>query len=107
MLLRLTIVLFTLCLIPSAESYSVITHIAVIDSSWDSLLAPMIKKKFPGATTEEIRQTRKFAYGGCIIQDLGYYPGGNKLFSDLLHYVRSGEFIAALMKNSQTPADYA
>ena len=107
MLLRSS--LFVLCIwfaVP-AEAYSVMSHIAIVDHSWDSLLVPVLKKRFPSATEEEIRQSRKFAYGGCIIQDLGYYPGGSKLFSDLLHYVRSGDFIEALLKNSETPEDYA
>jgi Zinc dependent phospholipase C len=107
-MLRPPIFLFiVLCFVASAEPYSVITHIAVIDSAWDSLLAPMLQKRFPNATAVEIQRARKFAYGGCIIQDLGYYPGGSKFFSDLLHYIRSGEVIDALVKNSQTPSDYA
>jgi hypothetical protein len=83
------------------------THIAIIDSTWDSTIAPILQQRFPGASQEEIRQSRKFAYCGCIIQDLGYYPGGSKIFSDLLHYVRSGDFVQALIENSETPAEYA
>lgn len=88
-------------------SYSVMTHIAVIDSAWESMITPMIQQRFPRASKDEILQARKFAYGGCIIQDLGYYPGGSKIFSDLLHYVRSGDFVQALIQNSETPAEYA
>ncbi len=91
----------------TAYSYSVITHLAVIDSSWDSTIAPAIQERFAGATEAEVKAARKFAYGGCLIQDLGYYPGGNKLFSDLLHYVRSGDFVVALIEESESPADYA
>ena len=83
------------------------SHIAIIDATWDSLLVPALKKKFPQASEEDMQQARKFAYGGCIIQDLGYYPGGSKLFSDLLHYVRSGDFILAMLDNSKTTSDYA
>lgn len=83
------------------------THISVIDSTWESTIAPMIQQRFSHASEDEIQQARKFAYGGCIIQDLGYYPGGSKLFSDLLHYVRSGDFVQALIQNSETPAEYA
>jgi hypothetical protein len=96
------------CLLPKISvPYSVMTHIAVIDSAWESMITPMIQQKFPHASKDEILQARKFAYGGCIIQDLGYYPGGSKIFSDLLHYVRSGDFVQALIQNSETPADYA
>jgi hypothetical protein len=46
-------------------------------------------------------------YGGAIIQDLGYYPFGNKFFSDLAHYVRSGDFVEALIAESQDLNEYA
>src|SRR6185295_19282487 len=99
---------FTIFLFVSfADAYSVLTHIAIIDSSWDESIVPVLHKRFPDATTDDIRASRKFAYGGCIIQDLGYYPGGNKLFSDLVHYVRSGEFVGALLQEAKTIDEYA
>ena len=52
-------------------------------------------------------QAHAYAYGGCIIQDLGYYPFGSKFFSDLTHYVRSGDFILNLIKESQDLNEYA
>ena len=90
-----------------SDSYSVISHIAIIDSSWDKFIVPVIQHRFPNATKEEIVNSRKFAYGGCIIQDLGFYPSGNRFFSDLLHYVRSGDFVRSLLRNSENPNDYA
>ena len=36
---------------------------------------------------------------------MGYYPFGSKFFSDLVHYVRSGDFVLALLKDAQTSAD--
>ena len=107
MLIRTVLLLLCLLMVVSADAYSVMSHIAIVDDSWDGLLVPVLKKRFPAATEEEIQEARKFAYGGCIIQDLGYYPGGSKLFSDLLHYVRSGDFIDALLRNSNNPSEYA
>ena len=68
---------------------------------------PAIQKRFSNSPRDEIDQTRKYAYGACIIQDLGYYPGGNKFFSDLVHYVRSGDFVRVLLEESKTPEEYA
>ncbi len=42
-----------------------------------------------------------------MIQDLGYYPFGSKFFSDLTHYVRSGDFILNLIRDSQDLNEYA
>jgi hypothetical protein len=41
------------------------------------------------------------------IQDLGYYPFGKTLFSDLTHYVRSGDFIVALLRDASTADELA
>jgi zinc dependent phospholipase C len=102
------LILLTYLLLPNrVESYSVITHIAIIDTSWNQVIVPIIQRRFPDATQDEILNARKFAYGGCIIQDLGYYPSGNKFFSNLLHYVRSGDFVKTLLRNSQNANDYA
>jgi len=90
-----------------ARSYSVLTHEAIIDSTWDSAIKPLLLKRFPAATTEELLQAHAFAYGGCIIQDLGYYPFGSKLFSDLTHYVRTGDFVLNLIRDSQDLDEYA
>jgi hypothetical protein len=93
--------------VPAAYSYSVLTHEAIIDSTWDSAIMPLLIKRFPTATAEEFTQAHAYAYGGCIIQDLGYYPFGSKLFSDLTHYVRSGDFILNLIRDSQDLNEYA
>jgi Zinc dependent phospholipase C len=93
--------------VPAAYSYSVLTHEAVIDSTWDSAIKPLLLKRFPAATGDELIQAHAYAYGGCIIQDLGYYPFGSKLFSDLTHYVRSGDFILNLIRDSQDLNEYA
>jgi len=83
--------LLLLFLAPAAYSYSVLTHEAIIDSTWDSAIKPLLLKRFPAATVEELTEAHGFAYGGCIIQDMGYYPFGSKSFSNLTHYVRSGD----------------
>jgi Zinc dependent phospholipase C len=38
---------------------------------------------------------------------MGYYPHGNKFFSDLTHYFRSGDFIEALLRGAQDLNEYA
>ena len=91
----------------AAYSYSVLTHEAIIDSTWDTAIRPLLLKRFPAATVNELTQAHAFAYGGCIIQDLGYYPFGSKLFSDLTHYVRSGDFILNLIHDSRDLNEYA
>ena len=106
---RLSTVLLLLLLFsaPPTSGYSVLTHEAIIDSTWDSAIRPLLLKRFPLTTTEELTQAHAYAYGGCIIQDLGYYPFGAKFFSDLTHYVRSGGFILNLIRDSQDLNEYA
>ncbi|MGA2898356.1 MAG: zinc dependent phospholipase C family protein [Acidobacteriaceae bacterium] len=93
--------------VPAAYAYSVLTHEAIIDSTWDSAIKPLLLKRFPAATADELTQAHAFAYGGCIIQDFGYYPFGSKFFSDLTHYVRVGDFILNMIRDSQNLNEYA
>lgn len=67
----------------------------------------MLFKRFPNATPEELLKAHAYAYGGAIIQDMGYYPFGNAFFSDLTHYVRSGDFVLALIEESKDLNEYA
>jgi hypothetical protein len=99
--------LLILCSCPNAYSYSVLTHEAIIDSTWDSAIKPLLLKRFPAATPDEFLAAHAYAYGGCIIQDLGYYPFGSKFFSDLTHYVRSGDFIGNMIREAQDLNEYA
>jgi hypothetical protein len=87
--------------------YSVLTHEAIIDAAWKGCIAPLLLNRFPNATPEELLQAHAYAYGGAIIQDLGYYPFGSKFFSDLTHYVRSGDFVLALIEESADLNEYA
>src|SRR5450755_1597021 len=88
-------------------AYAVLAHEAIIDSVWDTNIRPLLMKRFPGATGGEIKEAHGYAYGGAIIQDMGYYPHGSFFFSDLAHYVRSGDFILALLRDSKDLNGYA
>src|SRR6202140_836152 len=88
-------------------AYSVLSHEAIIDSAWDTSIKPVLLKRFPDATKDELREAHGYAYGGAIIQDMGYYPHGSMFFSDLAHYVRSGDFILALIRDSTDLDGYA
>lgn len=97
-----------LVLVPSpARAYSVLAHEAAIDASWDEAIQPLLKRRFPRATEEDLQRARSFAYGGSVIQDLGYYPFGSRFFSNLLHYTRSGDFVEALIRDAQTIDEFA
>src|SRR6266478_712084 len=106
---RGVVLLLLLVLLPASViyGYSVLTHEAIVDSVWDSSIQKLLLKRFPAATPEELVQAHAFAYGGCIHQDMGYYPFSSRLFSDLTHYVRSGDYIAALLRESQDLNEYA
>jgi Zinc dependent phospholipase C len=88
-------------------AYAVLAHEAIIDSAWDTNIRPLLLKRFPGATAEELKEAHGYAYGGAIIQDMGYYPHGSFFFSDLTHYVRSGDFVLALLRDSEDLNGYA
>lgn len=96
-----------LVLVPTARAYSVLSHEAIIDAVWDDSIKPILLKRFPNATEDDLRKAHALAYGGAIIQDLGYYPFGNKLFSDLTHYVRSGDFIVNMISSATDLNEYA
>ncbi len=91
----------------AANGYSVLSHEAIIDSAYDKQIIPMLRKRFPNADSETLKNARAYAYGGCIIQDMGYYPFGSKWFSDLVHYVKTGEFVDNLIAEAQDPNEYA
>ena len=92
---------------PDCMGYSVLTHEAIIDAAWKDGIEPVLLSRFPQATPEQLRQAHAYAYGGAIIQDMGYYPFGSQFFSDLTHYVRSGDFILALIAESHDLNEYA
>ena len=100
-------IILSLGLPPEAKAYSVLAHEAIIDSAWDTNLRPLILKRFPNATPEQLKEAHGYAYGGAIIQDMGYYPHGSFLFSDLTHYVRTGDFVTALLRDAKDIDGYA
>ena len=91
----------------NASAYAVLAHEAIIDSAWNTDIRPLLLKRFPGATPEQLKEAHGYAYGGSIIQDMGYYPHGSFFFSDLAHYVRSGDFVVALIRDSTDLNGYA
>ena len=96
-----------LCMASVCSGYSVLSHEALIDAVWDPAIKPLLLQRFPNSTPDELTTAHSYAYGGAVMQDMGYYPFGSKLFSDLVHYVRSGDFIEALLKDSQDINEYA
>ncbi len=107
MLIVGTIVLAGLWVPRRAEGYSVLAHEANIDAVWDTTIKALLQARFPQATPDDLLRARAYAYGGCVIQDLGYYPFGSHFFSNLLHYVRTGDFVAALIRDAQDIDEYA
>jgi hypothetical protein len=94
------------CVQPSG-AYSVLTHEEIVDLVWKDNILPLLKKRYPNGTDDELKAAHAFAYGGSLIQDMGYYPFGNKFFSDLTHYVRSGDFVVTMIKQASDLNEYA
>src|SRR5262245_23408668 len=90
-----------------ASAYSVLAHEAAIDVAWERSIVPLLTRRFPRATDQDLQRARSFAYGGSVIQDLGYYPFGSKFFSNLLHYVRSGDFVESLLRHARDVDEFA
>src|ERR1700687_599214 len=88
-------------------AYSVLTHEQIVDLMWTDELRPLLLQRFPGLTEEQLKEAHGYAYGGAVIQDLGYYPFGSVEFSNLVHYVRSGDFVRELILQSQDANEYA
>src|SRR4029078_9240255 len=88
-------------------AYSVLTHEQIVDLAWTDEIRPLLLTRFPGLTEEQITEAHAYAYGGAVIQDLGYYPFGSVQFSNLVHYVRSGDFVLELLRQSQDADEYA
>src|SRR6267378_3704393 len=89
------------------HAYAVLSHEAIIDAAWETHIKPLLLKKYPQATEEDLSRAQAYAYGGAIIQDMGYYPYGSPFFSDLTHYIRSGDFIQALLRDAKDINEYA
>ena len=91
----------------SSSAYSVLTHEEIVDLLWSDEIRPLLLKRYPGLSEDQIKEAHAYAYGGAVIQDLGYYPFGSTEFSNLVHYVRSGDFVRELLLESQDANEYA
>src|ERR1700689_2340723 len=89
------------------SAYSVLTHEEIVDLLWTDEIRPLLLKRYPGLSEDQLNEAHAYAYGGAVIQDLGYYPFGSKEFSNLVHYVRSGDFVRELLLESQDVNEYA
>src|SRR2546423_1832098 len=101
------LIVILLVLPTPVHAYAVLAHEAIIDAAWETHIRPLLLKKFPQATEEDLSRAQAYAYGGAIIQDMGYYPYGSPFFSDLTHYIRSGDFIQALLRDAKDINEYA
>ncbi len=99
--------LLVLALVPHAFAYGVLSHEELIDVAWDNTIRPALLKRFPAATEDELKRAHAYAYGGSVIQDLGYYPFGSHEFTNMLHYVRTGDFVAWMLRDARDVYEYA
>jgi hypothetical protein len=108
--LRTMMVLILLLLLQwhrRADAYSLLTHEQLIDLTWQDSIVPLLLSRYPNLTPADLETARAYAYGGCVIQDIGYYPFGDRSFSNLTHYVRSGDFIVSLFRNATNANELA
>lgn len=89
------------------RAFSILAHEAVIDAAWEKTLKPMLLAKYPNATSEDLKKAHAYAYGGCLVPDMGYMPFGDPYFTNLLHYVRTGDFVTELINDQQNLNQYA
>jgi hypothetical protein len=101
------VLLIVLMCTGGSSAYSILTHEEIVDLLWADEIQPLLLKRFPGLSEDQIREAHAYAYGGAVIQDLGYYPFGSREFSNLVHYVRSGDFVRELLFESQDVNEYA
>src|SRR5581483_6226527 len=67
-------ILSLLFVTPHSHAYSVLTHEQVVDLLWKDQIEPLLRSRFPQATDEDLRKAHAYAYGGSLVQDMGYYP---------------------------------
>src|SRR5260370_36514458 len=78
------LVLLQTLLLQLCAAYSVLTHEQVVDIVWKDQIQPLMKKRFPSVTEEDLRKAHAFAYGGARIHDMGHYPFRSTQFLHLL-----------------------
>ena len=98
---------FLILFSPQANAYSLLTHQQLIDLTWKNSIVPLLLSRYPNLTPAQLDEARAYAYGGCVIQDIGYYPLGDVSFSNLTHYVRSGDFVLNLFRNANNADELA
>jgi Zinc dependent phospholipase C len=91
----------------TVSAFGLLTHEAIIDASWDKVIVPLLQEKYPSLTSEQIKEAHAYAYGGAVAPDMGYYPFGSELFTNLVHYVRSGDMVNALLRDATNVNEYA
>ena len=91
----------------STKAFGVLTHEAIIDGLWEKSILPLLKAKYPSSTAEELKEAHAYAYGGAVAPDMGFYPFGSPVFTNLVHYVRSGDMVTALLKDANNINQYA
>ena len=106
-LVRTLVAALALLVAQACAGYSVLTHEEIVDLLWKDHIRPLLLQRFPDTSEEQLREAHAYAYGGSVIQDMGYYPFGNKDFSNLVHYVRSGDFVMTLLRDSTDVNEYA
>jgi len=99
-LVTLVGIVASLILARPAAAYSVLAHESNIDALWTSHIRPLLREKYPHASPADLDEARAYAYGGSVIQDLGYYPFGSNFFTNLLHYVKTGDFVEAMLHDA-------
>ncbi len=103
----IALMICVLAFAPLCAGYSVLTHEEIIDLLWKQQIEPLLLARFPDATPEDLVKAHAYAYGGSVVQDIGYYPFGSHVFSDLTHYVRTGDFVQAMLNDAQDLNEYA
>jgi hypothetical protein len=101
------LVLLGIFMVMHADAYTLLTHEELIDLNWEYSIVPLLLNRYPNLTAAQLDEARAYAYGGCVIQDIGYYPFGDKMFSNLTHYVRTGDFVVNLFRDAHSADELA
>ena len=105
--ISISILLLLLSFPVTSRAFSVLAHQAIVDQNWKDQLVPLIRKRFPTVSEQDLKDARSYARAGSHLPDLGYFPFGSREFTDLLHYVRTGDFINRLIAEANTVDEYA
>lgn len=103
----LLISLVILCTAQHSKAFAILAHEAIIDAEWEKYIKPALLAKYPASTPDELKKAHAYAYGGCLMPDMGYMPFGDPYFTDLLHYVRTGDFVSELINDEKNVNQYA